>query len=71
MIDLLKESKGRLEYNKKLLADLEEFMTNTSTDNLSKDCLQGIRSDIDKFNRNIEYYEEIIRVLEGTHGTEV
>ena len=71
MIDLLKESKGRLEYNKKLLADLEEFMTNTSTDNLSKDCLQGIRSDIDRFNRNIEYYEEIIRVLEDTHGTEV
>ena len=64
MINLLKESQGRLEYNKKLLADLEEFMTNTSTDNLSKDCLQGIRSDIDKFNRNIEYYEEIIRVLE-------
>ena len=46
-------------------------MTNTSTDNLSKDCLQGIRSDIDKFNRNIEYYEEIIRVLEGTNGAEV
>lgn len=63
-MDLLKETKGRLEYNKKLLADLEEFMNNTSIDKLSKDCLQGIRSDIDKFNRNIEYYEVIIKVLE-------
>ena len=63
-MNLLKETKGRLEYNKKLLADLETFMNDTSTGKLSKDCLQGIRSDIDKFNRNIEYYEGIIKVLE-------
>lgn len=64
MIDLLKETKGRLEYNQKLLTDLEEFMNNTSIDVLSKDCLQGIRNDIDKFNRNIQYYGEIMKVLE-------
>lgn len=65
MIDLLKESQGRLEYNKKLLADLENFMNETSIDKLSEECLHGIRSDIDKFNRNIKYYEGIIKVLEG------
>ena len=63
-MNLIQETKGRLEYNQKLLSNLEEFMNNTSTDKLSKECLQGINSDIDKFNRNISYYEEIIKVLE-------
>lgn len=65
MIDLLKETKGRLEYNKRLLDDTESFLNSTNVEKLSKECLQGIRSDIDKFNRNIEYYREIIKVLEG------
>lgn len=64
MIDLLKETKGRLEYNKRLLDDTESFLNSTNVEKLSKECLQGIRSDIDKFNRNISYYEEIIKVLE-------
>lgn len=64
MIDLLKETKGRLEYNKRLLDDTESFLNSTNVEKLSKECLQGINSDIDKFNRNISYYEEIIKVLE-------
>ena len=65
MIDLLKETKGRLEYNKRLLDDTESFLNSTNVEKLSKECLQGINSDIDKFNRNISYYEEIMKVLEG------
>ena len=65
MIDLLKETKGRLEYNKKLLQETKEFLASTNTENLSKECLKGLNDDIDKFNRNIEYYEVIIKVLEG------
>ena len=64
MIDLLKETKGRLEYNKRLLDDTESFLNSTNVEKLSKECLQGINSDIDKFNRNISYYEGIIKVLE-------
>ena len=70
-MNLIQETKGRLEYNKRLLDDTESFLNSTNVEKLSKECLQGIRSDIDKFNRNISYYEEIIKVLEGTHGTEV
>lgn len=64
-MNLLQETKGRLEYNKKLLADLENFLNTTNTDHLSKDCLKGVNGDIEKFKRNIEYYEGIIKVLEG------
>lgn len=63
-MNLLQETKGRLEYNNKLLVNLENFLNTTDTVNLSKDCLKGIYSDVDKFNRNIEYYEGIIKVLE-------
>lgn len=63
-MNLLHETKGRLDYNKKLLADLENFLNTTNVNHLSKDCLKGINSDIEKFNRNIEYYEGIIKVLE-------
>ncbi len=63
-MNLIKETKGRLEYNEKLLADLKNFMNDASIDNLSKDCLKGIKSDIDKFNSNIEYYEGILNKLE-------
>ena len=64
-MNLIQETKGRLEYNKRLLDDTESFLNSTNVEKLSKECLQGINSDIDKFNRNIEYYEEIIKVLEG------
>lgn len=63
-MNLLKETKNRKEYYEKLLADLEAFMADTSIDKLSKDCLQGIRRDIDKYNHNVEYYDGIIKVLE-------
>ena len=66
-MNLIQETKGRLEYNKRLLDDTESFLNSTNVEKLSKECLQGINSDIDKFNRNIEYYEEIIKVLEGNN----
>ena len=64
-MNLIQETKGRLEYNKRLLDDTESFLNSTNVEKLSKECLQGINSDIDKFNRNIKYYEGIIKVLEG------
>lgn len=63
-MNLVTETKGRLDYNKKLLEDLKNFLDTTNKENLSKECLQGINNDIDKFNRNIKYYEGIIKVLE-------
>lgn len=67
-MNLLKETKGRLEYNKKLLNDFQEFLNTNDSKKLSKECLQGLYSDIDKYNRNIKYYEEIIKILEGKDG---
>ena len=64
-MNLIQETKGRLEYNKRLLDDTESFLNSTNVEKLSKECLQGINSDIDKFNRNIKYYEGIVKVLEG------
>lgn len=63
-MNLITETKGRLDYNKKLLEDLKNFLDTTNKDNLSKECIKGINGDIDKFNRNIEYYEGIMKVLE-------
>ncbi|MDB2158319.1 hypothetical protein PMX22_00795 [Clostridium butyricum] len=63
-MNLVTETKGRLDYNKKILDDLKNFLDTTNKENLSKECLQGINNDIDKFNRNIKYYEGIIKVLE-------
>ncbi|WP_455794669.1 hypothetical protein [Clostridium butyricum] len=63
-MNLVTETKGRLDYNKKLLDDLKNFLDTTNKENLSKECLQGINNDIDKFNRNIKYYEGIMKVLE-------
>lgn len=63
-MNLIKETKGRLDYNKKLLDDLKDFLEKTDLDHLSKDCLKGVNSDIEKFNCNIEYYEGILKVLE-------
>lgn len=63
-MNLVTETKGRLDYNKKLLEDLKNFLDTTNKENLSKECLQGINNDIDKFNRNIKYYEGIMKVLE-------
>lgn len=65
-MNLVTETKGRLDYNKKLLDDLKDFLDTTNKENLSKECLQGINNDIDKFNRNIKYYEGIMKVLEET-----
>lgn len=63
-MNLVTETKGRLDYNKKILDDLKNFLDTTNKENLSKECLQGINNDIDKFNRNIKYYEGIMKVLE-------
>ncbi len=65
-MNLVTETKGRLDYNKKLLDDLKNFLDTTNKENLSKECLQGINNDIDKFNSNIKYYEGIMKVLEET-----
>lgn len=64
MIDLPKETKGKLQYNKKLLEDLEGFISDFPIAELSKDCQQGIKRDLEKFNKNINYYEEILKILE-------
>lgn len=63
-MNLVTETKGRLDYNKKLLDDLKNFLDTTNKENLSKECLQGINNDIDKFDSNIKYYEGIMKVLE-------
>ena len=66
-MNLLTETRYKLNYIKNNLDSLLE----TDTSKLTKDARHYVEDEIAKAKRNIEYYEEIIKVLEGTHGTEV
>ena len=60
-MNLLTETKYKLNYNKNNLESLLE----TDTSKLTKDARHYINDEITKAKRNIEYYEGIIKVLEG------
>ncbi len=59
-MNLLSETKYKLNYNKNNLESLQE----TDTSKLTKDARHYVEDEISKTKKNIEYYEGIIKVLE-------
>ena len=60
-MNLLSETRYKLNYNKNNLESLQE----TDTSKLTKDARHYVEDEISKTKRTIEYYEGIIKVLEG------
>ena len=60
-MNLIAETRYKLNYQKNNLESLLE----TDTSKLTKDAKHYINDEITKAKRNIEYYEGIIKVLEG------
>ena len=60
-MNLLTETRYKLNYHKNNLESLQD----TDTSKLTKDARHYIADEIAKAKRNIEYYEGIIKVLEG------
>ena len=60
-MNLITETRYKLNYQKNYLESLLE----TDTSKLTKDAKHYINDEITKAKRNIEYYEGIIKVLEG------
>lgn len=60
-MNLLTETRYKLNYIKNNLESLLE----TDTSKLTKDAKHYIEDEIAKAKRNIEYYEGIMKVLEG------
>ena len=59
-MNLITETRYKLNYQKNNLESLRE----TDTSKLTKDARHYVEDEITKAKRNIEYYEEIIKVLE-------
>ena len=60
-MNLIIETRYKLNYQKNNLESLLE----TDTSKLTKDARHYVEDEITKAKRNIEYYEGIIKVLEG------
>ena len=60
-MNLITETRYKLNYQKNNLESLLE----TDTSELTKDARHYVEDEITKAKRNIEYYEGIIKVLEG------
>ena len=60
-MNLITETRYKLNYQKNNLESLQE----TDTSKLTKDARHYIADETAKAKRNIEYYEGIIKVLEG------
>ena len=62
-MNLITETRYKLNYQKNNLESLLE----TDTSKLTKDARHYVEDEITKAKRNIEYYEGIIKVLEGSN----
>ena len=60
-MNLITETRYKLNYQKNNLESLLE----TDTSKLTKDARHYVNDEITKAKRNIEYYEGILKVLEG------
>lgn len=60
-MNLITETRYKLNYQKNNLESLLE----TDTSKLTKDARHYVEDEITKAKRNIEYYEGVIKVLEG------
>jgi hypothetical protein len=61
-MNLVSETKRRLEYLNKELEDLNNF---SATVKISGNAKDHLNSEICKTEKNIQYYSEILKVLEG------
>ena len=62
-MNLITETRYKLNYQKNNLESLLE----TDTSKLTKDARHYVEDEITKAKRNIEYYEGIMKVLEGSN----
>ena len=60
-MNLITETRNKLSYQIKQLEDLQNCL---SDGKLTKDARHYVEDEITKAKRNVEYYEEIIKVLE-------
>ena len=60
-MNLITETRYKLNYQKNNLESLLE----TDTSELTKDARHYVEDEITKAKRNVEYYEGVIKVLEG------
>ena len=63
-MNLITETKYKLNYYKQHLEELEGCLRCTNTEHLTKDCIHYINDEVTKAKKNIEYYEGILKVLE-------
>ncbi|MDF2881545.1 MAG: hypothetical protein K0R54_2102 [Clostridiaceae bacterium] len=59
-MNLITETKRRLTYLNGELIDLQECLK----ERITKDCKHHIREQLEKTHKNIEYYSEVLKVLE-------
>lgn len=67
-MNLLYETKQRLNFSNSRLSDLEECLLK---DTLTKDAEFYLRDEIKKSKKNISYYSELIKELQKKKGDEV
>lgn len=60
-MNLKTKTSSKLDYNKKRLEDLQECLKA----DLTKDCRHYCKQEIKSTKENIEYYEGILKLLEG------
>lgn len=60
-MNLVKKTIGKLEFHKNRLIDLENCLREGK---LTIDCIHFCKGEIENAKDNIEYYEEILNVLE-------
>lgn len=60
-LNLKSKTNSKLDYHKKRLEDLQECLK----ENLTKDCKHYCKQEIENCEKNIEYYEGILEILEG------
>lgn len=59
-MNLISETKRKLEYQKANLIDLQECIEQPVT----KDCIDYLKDQLDGTKKRIEYYSEVLKVLE-------
>lgn len=64
-MNLINETKKKLEWSKNYLNDLETCLDDSKTTHLTKDARHYIDDEITKSKKNVEYYEGVLRVLKG------
>lgn len=63
-MNLINETKKKLELSKNRLNDLESCLDYSNTANLTKDARHYIDDEITKSKKNVEYYEGVLKELD-------